>query len=104
MILPWTSTDIYALGWVLWEITSRKIPFEDEKHAVDATIINWITKGDREAIPITTPPKYGQLLSHCWAQRNEDRPQSVREIAKKLESIDAPDDSVQASGYQYYSR
>ena len=84
------STDIYALGWVLWELLSHKVPFEDEKHATDAVVIQWIKDGERESVPNNTPIKYSELLTQCWHQRNEARPTSV-DVADKLDAMDAAD-------------
>ena len=97
-----TSTDIYALGWVLWELSSHKLPFQDEKHATDAIIMQWIKDGEREDIPATTPPKYAQLLAQCWHQRSEARPNNVQEVVERLKGIATEDVSL-PSGYQYFT-
>lgn len=97
-----TSTDIYALGWVLWELSSHKLPFQDEKHATDAIIMQWIKDGERDDIPATTPPKYAQLLAQCWHQRSEARPNNVQEVVERLKGI-ATEDASLPSGYQYFS-
>jgi len=104
---PTVLSDIYALGMVFWELASRKYPFEDDTQANDAVIISWIKDGERETIPEGTPVAYAQLLTECWAQRNEDRPPTAKLVADRLASITY--DSGQAasadmdSGYDYLS-
>ena len=98
------SSDIYALGWVLWEIASRKIPFEDERQANDAVIMDWIKDGERDGIPASTPPQYAALLTQCWQQRAEDRPANVKQVVDALGAVTITDSvSLASSGYQYFS-
>lgn len=101
-------SDIYALGMVLWELASRKYPFEDETQANDATIIHWVTSSAREKIPEGTPVGYAKLLTDCWAQRQEDRPTSAGVVADRLSAMTSSDAARVAhastnSGYAYLS-
>lgn len=96
------SSDIYALGWVFWELCARKIPFQDEAHATPELIKDWIKAGERAAIPATTPPKFAHLLTKCWDQRAERRPDSVKRIAEDLECVN--DLEAVSSGYVFFSR
>lgn len=97
-----TASDIYALVWIFWELSSRKIPFQDEHHATDALIQSWIKDGEREAIPISTPPRFAHLLTQCWAQRAEERPSTEKAVAEGIPSADAEPNV--SSGYAYYSQ
>ena len=97
------SSDIYALGWVLWEIAARKIPFEDEQQANDAVIMDWIKEGERDSIPADTPPQYAALLSRCWQQRAEDRPANIKQITDDLSALTIREPANLASGYRYFS-
>jgi serine/threonine protein kinase len=77
------KSDIYSLGMTLWEIASRKIPFED---AADPRLIpSFVSNGDREDIPADCPPKLASLIAFCWHKEVEKRP-SAAEIVEYLES------------------
>lgn len=92
---PNILSDIYALGWVLWEIVSRKFPFQDDA-ADDASIITWIKDGEREPIPEKIPVKYAELIGQCWAQNAKARPQNAKIIAERLSELEQP--------YNYFSK
>ena len=84
------ATDIYAIGIVLWEIATRKLPYERANN--DMQIMQHVTKGNRESIPSDAPPKYAVLISQCWAQRAEQRPaiQGVVQAMREMHSGDNP--------------
>lgn len=73
-----TKTDIYALGIVFWEITSRQLPYQNISE-----VTHYVASGGREKIPTDTPPKFAQLIAQCWAQRAEYRP-SAKSVAGEL--------------------
>ncbi len=89
-------SDIYALGIVLWELTSRKLPFQDDETATPDNIRQWIKDGEKETIPSDTPPQFTKLIVACWAQRIEDRPSNCGDIANKISTIEG---SFTSSGY-----
>ena len=97
------GTDIYALGWVLWEIAARQVPFESDVHADNDLIKDWIKDGERDAIPASTPPQYAALLTKCWQQRAEDRPANVKQVVDELAGMALTEAASLASGYQYFS-
>ena len=97
------SSDIYALGWVFWEIAARKIPFEDEQQANDGVIIEWVKDGERDTIPANIPPQYAQLIGRCWQQRAEDRPARVQQVVDALGDMAITDSASLGSGYRYFS-
>jgi serine/threonine protein kinase len=77
------KSDIYSMGVTFWEIVSRKVPFGD---AQDPAIIpTWIMQGEREEIPEDCPKKLATLISFCWKDKPEDRPDAGR-IVDYLES------------------
>ncbi|CAF2986386.1 unnamed protein product, partial [Rotaria sp. Silwood2] len=83
--LPWTApeilrledyldkSDIYSLGVVFWELTSRKIPYYDRQ---DDIIRAFVLAGDRLKIPESIPSTFRELIKKCWAQNPIDRPNS----------------------------
>lgn len=68
-------SDVYALGIILWEISSRDDPFQEYAEARHLnTLTALIKKGKRPSIPPSTPPRFSALMKKCWAQRAKDRP------------------------------
>lgn len=66
------KTDVYALGMVLWEIASKRIPFDRTFFIEDVT--KWVQKGIREDIPQKCPLSYAKIIDRCWKQSPEERP------------------------------
>jgi len=66
------KSDIYSLGITLWELVSRKFPFED---ALNSSIaIQWVQEGQREEIPSDCPHSFAKLINFCWNQEPSKRP------------------------------
>ncbi|RHZ60907.1 hypothetical protein Glove_350g157 [Diversispora epigaea] len=68
------ASDIYSLGMIMWELTSRKAPFEYRSH--DAHLIIDICKGIRPEIVKGTPEIYVNLMKSCWQSDPSKRPTS----------------------------
>ncbi|RIB15899.1 kinase-like domain-containing protein [Gigaspora rosea] len=62
------KSDIYSLGFVLWEISSGKMPFKSKG------IVHCISNREREAPAENTPHEYVKLYEFCW----DEDPQSVQ--------------------------
>ena len=66
------AVDVYSYGMLLWEMLTRKIPFEGkDKVQITYAVVN---KGERPEIPSDTPKALADLISCCWAQDPQDRP------------------------------
>lgn len=78
--IPTKASDIYSAGMVLWEISSRKIPFNNEQNV---QILNELIK-NKEIIPSDCPTEYGAIIEKCW--KDPDQRPSASEIAKDLTS------------------
>lgn len=102
------ATDVYATGMVLWEIASRKLPYENKNQA---QILRNVDKGIRETIPSDAPLQFAALITRCWAQRAEDRP-IISEVAREMRAASVsgntqgkdPSASSLDSGYMAFSR
>jgi len=66
-----TAVDVYAYGMVLWELTHRKIPFEEEQMF---TVPQKVMKGDRPPIGKNTPKALKKLITSCWHGKAAKRP------------------------------
>jgi serine/threonine protein kinase len=73
------KSDMYAYGMVLWELISRRMPYED---VTDANEIREAVKsGEREDIPEQTtnpreevPVSFKDVIRFCWFQEVDKRP------------------------------
>lgn len=83
--------DIYAFGFLLWEMLNRKIPFgevwTDEAIAGGVLYHNLRPNLDnlQRYYPTLVP-----VIQACWAQKQEDRP-SIERIQEMLEQAITPD-------------
>ena len=80
-----TACDMYSLAVILYEIASRKAPWEDAH--MPALIPLWVAQGQREAIPADTPKPMAALIAKCWAQKPEERP-AMSEVVSELSALE----------------
>eukprot|EP01129_Flabellula_baltica_P007451 TRINITY_DN2902_c0_g1_i2.p1 TRINITY_DN2902_c0_g1~~TRINITY_DN2902_c0_g1_i2.p1 ORF type:complete len:2061 (-),score=333.79 TRINITY_DN2902_c0_g1_i2:97-6237(-) len=74
MDLPYgTKADTYAFGFVVWELATRKVPFENFDFFSDIT--DAILSGERPEIPKYCPDNMKSLLERCWEASPDDRPE-----------------------------
>ncbi|HZO12310.1 MAG TPA: serine/threonine-protein kinase, partial [Polyangiaceae bacterium] len=78
-------TDIFALGVVLWELTTNRRLFRME------TDLDTLEKVQACVVPLPTtlmpnyPPELEQVVMRALAQRREDRYQTARELSRSLQ-------------------
>lgn len=93
------ESDIWSLGLVFWEISSRKIPFAEEVN--ETIVINFIKDGEKEVIPDDCPSFLSTIMQKCWSMNPLDRPDASQivsmfessmqsEIVQKIEPVTAP--------------
>src|SRR6185312_3885186 len=78
------KSDIFSLGVVLWEISSRRKPCGGLLY--DNDIITYRLDGKRDASVSVTPEEYITLYSECWDDDAERRP-SCEQIFDQLTII-----------------
>ncbi|XP_021169406.1 mixed lineage kinase domain-like protein [Fundulus heteroclitus] len=78
--------EIYSLGIVLWEITTRKKPFEDCGGDDKALYKKVCEEKYTEPLPADCPETLGLLVSACRAYESSQRP-SAGVLVDKLRSV-----------------
>ncbi|KAG0223873.1 hypothetical protein BGW42_005497 [Actinomortierella wolfii] len=79
-----TKTDIYALGWIMWELaTNTTPPFREQRS--NAVVISLIKEGERLPIPSDTPADYQQWIQRCWDKEPSKRPSTAEMIIQDPE-------------------
>ena len=67
-----SKSDIYSLGVTLWELSSRKLPFQSTPNPY--LIPSLVEKEIREDIPTTCPEVFSTVIQQCWAGEPSQRP------------------------------
>eukprot|EP01042_Synura_sphagnicola_P036592 gene36592-biopygen10918 len=68
------KSDMYSLGWVLWELASRRIPFHNATS--NELIPMWVKEGEREDIPQDCPARLASVIKDCWHGDPTRRPEA----------------------------
>ncbi|GES81616.1 kinase-like domain-containing protein [Rhizophagus clarus] len=76
-----TSSDIYSLSMIMWEITTGRKPFSNITH--DHQLAYKIIDGERPKITDDTPKCLAKLMKRCWDSDPTKRP-SITEIRETL--------------------
>jgi len=77
------KSDSYAFGIVMWELLTRgQEPFVGIDNVLEIAL-GVMNNGFRPSVPADCPPVYRKIMTDCWAQHPEDRPDFV-EIHRRL--------------------
>jgi len=71
------QSDVYALGWTLWELAAHKYPFYEDHDKGSDVIKGYIKDNEREEFPDGTPQGYRILIEACWDGAIVKRPTAV---------------------------
>ena len=80
---PTKSSDCYALGMVIYETVSGKLPFHEH---TDFAVSLKVVGGKRPRRRAKFKESLWKMLEWCWAYRSDDRP-SVEDVLQCLETI-----------------
>ncbi|RGB29472.1 kinase-like domain-containing protein [Rhizophagus diaphanus] len=83
------KADIYSLGVLFWELTSRKSPFDFEKKTTKgdhSSIKMNIRNGIREKPVKDTNDKFVALYEKCWQHEPDGRP-NIQQVNSELNLI-----------------
>lgn len=82
------KTDVYAFALILWEIVSRRQPYESlEIESFDQLIEEICVKGTREVLPKDCPPALSQLIQESWSTSPLKRPSFIQVIHRLEECV-----------------
>ena len=68
------KSDIFSLGIILWEISSRVFPCSELEHISDIQLYR--LHGGRHDVVPGTPEEYKNFYMECWDNESEKRPTS----------------------------
>ncbi|CAB9515268.1 activated protein kinase catalytic subunit alpha-1 [Seminavis robusta] len=85
-----SKCDIYSCGIILYEIYSRKNPYEGEDFKMTLQRVCDKRINKRPDIPGTTPPKLIDLMKKCWNRDRNFRP-SARDLDLTLMDFNSDD-------------
>jgi serine/threonine protein kinase len=81
------KSDIFSLGMTIYEILTRKIPFEEEDESDPFNIAFIIKSGDRPEIPTSLQSNpLVSIINETWKQNPNERP-TANEILNKLDLL-----------------
>ena len=75
------GADIYSFGILLWTIMAQQMPYSHLEHPWQ--IANMVIDGGRLPIPPQTPITVAELISKCWSQSPDDRP-NMDQVVQEL--------------------
>lgn len=65
--------DVYSYGIILWEIYTRKHPFDEYKYTFMSQLEQMVASGKRPTIPADCLPEFANLIQRCWDQARHIR-------------------------------
>jgi len=79
------SADVYSYGVCLWELTTRKTPFEG---VVSTKVLMSVCQGMRPVVPLETGAELSRLITDCWHGIARQRP-TFSNVLERLDSVQA---------------
>ena len=80
------ESDVYSFGIILYELYSRKDPYEGEDSTEVLKLIVDERVSKRPPVPVGCPPKVAEIMSECLERNPEKRP-TFEEIDLRLKRL-----------------
>src|SRR5438045_5808256 len=80
-----TARDVYALGIVLFEMATGRLPFNDSHIIQSAMQRAWDAAPDVRALAPQLTPQWATAITRCLQRDPSGRPSTVVEVARQLE-------------------
>ena len=88
-----TASDMYALGIILYEIFSRKDPYEDEEREEVLKMVKDRKVNKRPPYPVSMPLEVKTMMRECLNAKADERP-SAEELDQRLKRIGPSSEST----------
>ena len=71
---------------VMWEILTRRVPFDDQKAGFIKDFRTDVLSGLRPSIPEGSPSEFVAIMEACWQTDPGERP-SFKKVSRQLEAL-----------------
>lgn len=95
-----TASDVYSFGIILYEVYSRKDPYEGEDYKEVMRLVADSKVNKRPPVPPACPPQVEILMSDCLVSAPHNRP-SFEELDQRLRRLEV--DNIEFQGQQTFS-
>eukprot|EP00698_Gefionella_okellyi_P013443 TRINITY_DN3684_c0_g1_i1.p1 TRINITY_DN3684_c0_g1~~TRINITY_DN3684_c0_g1_i1.p1 ORF type:complete len:261 (-),score=23.73 TRINITY_DN3684_c0_g1_i1:186-968(-) len=78
------SADVYSFGVVLWELCTRRLPYDEYEDA--RQVLHAVVTNQRLEIPRNIPPIYAEIMKQCWGppERRPDFKTIIRALSGRV--------------------
>ncbi|CAB9509964.1 activated protein kinase catalytic subunit alpha-1 [Seminavis robusta] len=81
-----TASDMYSIGVVLWELYSRKNPYEGLNAEAVLRLVCDPLVNKRPMVPASCPPQIFELMKQCWKPDPRERP-TAEDLDERLKCL-----------------